>query len=83
MKKNSKIIFFGTPEFASGILESLISAGYNISAVFTQPDKKVGRKQELVFSPVKKTALGCGVKVFQPENLIREITNYRFPQRLI
>ncbi|OGI25455.1 MAG: methionyl-tRNA formyltransferase [Candidatus Moranbacteria bacterium RBG_13_45_13] len=71
-KIDPKIIFFGTPEFASGILESLIGAGYKISAVFTQPDKKVGRDRKIVFSPVKKLALRREIKVFQPESL-REI----------
>lgn len=64
-----KIIFFGTPEFAAGILESLIKNEFNITAVFAQPDKKIGRRQEVVFSPVKKLAVGNGIKVFQPSNL--------------
>ncbi len=77
-KKDPKIIFMGTPEFAAGIFESLLAAGYGIAAVFTQPDKKVGRKQNVVFSPVKKMALEKEIPVFQPEDLrdigvIREI----------
>lgn len=66
---NPKIIFFGTPEFAAGILKSLIEAGHDIAAVFTQPDRKIGRKQEVVFSPVKRVAQARGARIFQPENL--------------
>lgn len=66
---NTKIIFFGTPEFAVVILKSLIDHEYNIVAVFTQPDKKVGRKQEIAYSSVKKIALENNIKIFQPENL--------------
>jgi len=48
-KKRYKIrtIFMGTSEFAAEILESLVNAGYNIVSVYTQPDKKVGRDQEV------------------------------------
>ena len=64
-----KIIFFGTPEFAAEILKSLIDNKFDIAAVFAQPDKKIGRQQEIVFSPVKKLALENKIKVFQPESL--------------
>lgn len=64
-----KIIFFGTPEFAEVILKSLVSNKYDISAVFTQPDKKVGRRQEVAHSPVKKLALKNKIKIFQSESL--------------
>ncbi len=67
--KNKKIIFFGTPKFAEVILGNLIAAGYNVAAVFSQPDKKIGRRQEVIFSPVKKLALEKGLKVFQPDDL--------------
>lgn len=66
---NIKIIFFGTPDFAAGILKLLIDNKYNIAAVFTQPDKKVGRKQKIEFSPVKDLALKNKIEIFQPENL--------------
>ncbi|MFA6285116.1 MAG: methionyl-tRNA formyltransferase [Parcubacteria group bacterium] len=68
-KEKVKIIFFGTPEFAAGVLKSLIDNGYNIAAVFTQPDKKVGRKQVVAYSPVKDLALKNKIEVFQPESL--------------
>jgi len=64
-----KIVFFGTPEFAAVILKALIDSDFDISAVFTQPDKKVGRKQEVIFSPVKDLALKNKIKIFQPQDL--------------
>jgi methionyl-tRNA formyltransferase len=75
-----KIIFFGTPEFAAGILRSLIEKTFEIAAVFAQPDKKIGRRREIAFSPVKKIALEGGIEVFQPgnfqdKNIIKKITN--------
>ena len=45
--KQTKIIFFGTTEFASGILQTLIDEGYNVVAVVSQPDKPVGRKHTI------------------------------------
>lgn len=68
-KKRTKIIFFGTPDFAAGILKSLVDNKYNIAAVFTQPDKKIGRKQKIEFSPVKDLALKNKIEIFQPQNL--------------
>lgn len=64
--KKIKIVFMGTPEFACGVLESLLNSNYEVIAVVTQPDKKVGRKQVLTASPVKKMALENNIKVFQP-----------------
>ena len=61
----TKIIFMGTPEFSVPILESLID-NYDVIGVVTQPDKEVGRKRELVASPVKELALKHGIKVLQP-----------------
>lgn len=64
--KNTRIVFMGTPNFASNVLEALILEGYNIVGVVTQQDKKVGRKQVLTASPVKQVALKYGIAVFQP-----------------
>ena len=66
-----KIVFMGTPEFAVPILEGLIES-YDVVGVVTQPDKKVGRKQELVQPPIKKVALEHGIKVFQPEKIRKD-----------
>lgn len=66
-------VFFGTPDFAVPALKALIkSDNYKVSAVFTQPDKKVGRKQTLTPPPVKKVALEYGITVFQPEKIKEE-----------
>jgi methionyl-tRNA formyltransferase len=62
-----KIVFFGTPEFAVPTLESLAKET-EVLCVVTQPDKKVGRKQELTPSPVKISAKKLGIKVIQPKN---------------
>jgi methionyl-tRNA formyltransferase len=64
-----KIIFFGTPKFAAVILKSLLDHGYNIAAILTQPDQKVGRKQEVACPPVKDLALENGIEIFQPQDL--------------
>lgn len=65
MLKDIKVIFMGTPEFSVDILKMLI-LNTDVIGVVTQPDKQVGRKKELVFSPVKKLALENNIKVFQP-----------------
>ena len=59
----------GTPEFAVFILESLLDSPYDIVAVYTQPDKKAGRGQEVTSSPVKKLAVKYGLRVVQPQTL--------------
>ena len=64
-----KLIFMGTPDFAVPCLESLIEAGHEILAVFTQPDKPVGRKQVLTPPDVKVCALQHGLTVYQPASM--------------
>lgn len=64
-KKEFKIVFMGTPNFAVPILEALINE-YKVIGVVTQPDKLVGRKQVLTMSPVKECALKHNIPVFQP-----------------
>lgn len=59
----------GTPPFAADILSEMLKNGYNITSVFTQPDKKIGRKREISFSPVKKMALENKIRIFQPDSL--------------
>ena len=61
-----KIVFMGTPDFAAGILEAVIKAGYEVVGVVTQPDRPKGRKKEPAPCPVKETALRAGLRVFQP-----------------
>jgi len=64
-----KLIFAGTPDFAVPSLAALISAGYNLCGVYTQPDRPAGRGRQVQPSPVKKLALEQGLAVFQPESL--------------
>lgn len=61
-----KIIFMGTSSFAKEILEALDENNYNIIGCFTQPDKKVGRSQEIQINPVKEFCIKNDLKVFQP-----------------
>lgn len=68
-KKDIKIVFFGTPEFAVASLDALVNGGYNIAAVVTMPDKAAGRGQHLSYSPVKKYALEKNLPLLQPERL--------------
>ena len=66
--KDINVVFMGTPDFAVPILEGLIE-NYNVVGVVSQPDKRVGRHQELVNTPIKEVALKNGISVFQPENI--------------
>lgn len=66
----TSIVFMGTPEFAVPILQSLIDAPeYDVQAVLTQPDHRVGRKHVVTPSPVKKLAQENNIKVLQPAKL--------------
>ena len=58
----------GTPEWAIPSLKAVIESGIEISAVFTQPDQRVGRKKELTPSPVKQFSLKQDLAVYAPEN---------------
>ncbi|WP_428330599.1 methionyl-tRNA formyltransferase [Mucilaginibacter sp.] len=64
-----KTIFMGTPQFAVASLDALITAGCDIVAVVTAPDKPAGRGQKLNESAVKQYAVAHGLKVLQPEKL--------------
>jgi methionyl-tRNA formyltransferase len=71
MKK--RVIFMGTPHYAAQILKTLIKADdIELAAVFTQPDKKVGRGQVLTYPNVKQFLLDnnlLNIPLFQPESL--------------
>lgn len=67
-----KIVFMGTAEFAVPSLRALLSAGHEVVAVVTQPDKPQGRKQILVPSPVKVCAEELGLTVLQPRRVRSE-----------
>ncbi|WP_235805380.1 methionyl-tRNA formyltransferase, partial [Latilactobacillus curvatus] len=65
----TSIVFMGTPQFSVPILEALVAHDYQVLAVVTQPDRKVGRKQVLQQTPVKEAAVRLNLTVFQPEKL--------------
>ena len=60
-----RVVYMGTPEFSVEPLKK-IDELYDVLLVVTQPDKEVGRKKEIVYSPVKKYALENNIEVFQP-----------------
>lgn len=69
-KKDLRIVYMGTPEFAVESLRRLVEGGYNVVAVITMPDKPMGRHGSILQpSPVKQYAVSQGLKVLQPEKL--------------
>jgi methionyl-tRNA formyltransferase len=64
-----KLVFCGTPRFAVPTLEALIAAGHEMALVVSQPDRPVGRSQQVTAPPVKETALAAGLEVTQPEKI--------------
>lgn len=72
-KKDLRIVYMGTPEFAVESLKRLVEGGYNIVGVITMPDKPMGRHGSVLQpSPVKQYAVSQGLKVLQPEKLKSE-----------
>lgn len=72
-KKDLRIVYMGTPEFAVESLKRLVEGGYNIVGVITMPDKPMGRHGSVLQpSPVKQYAVSQGLKVLQPEKLKNE-----------
>lgn len=64
-----KIVFFGTPDFATAALSAIHQSEHEVVAVVTAPDKQAGRGQKLSESSVKKFAVANELPVFQPEKL--------------
>ncbi len=64
-----RIVFFGTPEFAVASLDAMVSAGANVVAVVTAPDKPAGRGMQLHESAVKQYAVSKNIPVLQPVKL--------------
>jgi len=64
-----KLVFCGTPTFAVPTLEALLAARHEIALVVSQPDRPVGRSQQLTAPPVKQAALAAGIAVVQPEKI--------------
>jgi methionyl-tRNA formyltransferase len=87
-KKDLRIIFLGTPEFAVASLQALVEGGYNVVAVVTMPDKPAGRGHQMQFSDVKKYALSVGLPVLQPEKLkdeafLEELRSYHADLQIV
>ena len=71
-----KLVFCGTPGFAVPTLEALLAAGHEVALVVSQPDRPVGRGQQLTAPAVKQAALAAGLPVMQPEK-IRNNSEFR------
>jgi methionyl-tRNA formyltransferase len=76
-----RLIFMGTPQFALPSLEALLTAGEEVAAVVTQPDRPRGRGQIVTPSPVKELALAWNLPLLQPlrlrdPELIRRLQAY-------
>ncbi|MGM0518658.1 MAG: methionyl-tRNA formyltransferase [Campylobacterota bacterium] len=68
---SKKIIFMGTPDYATTIFKTLINSSYELVGLFTQPDKKVGRKQILTAPHIKQYCIdnNLSIPIFQPNKL--------------
>jgi methionyl-tRNA formyltransferase len=64
-----KLVFCGTPEFAVPTLEAVLAAGHEVALAVTQPDRPIGRTQQLQAPPVKQAALAHNIPVEQPEKI--------------
>ena len=71
-KKDFRIVFLGNPEFARFHLEQILTAGFNVVAVVTAPDKAAGRGKQLRATPVTEFARSKDIPVLQPKNLKAE-----------
>ena len=67
-----KVVYMGTPGYATYPLEKLLSGGHDIVGVFTQPDRQAGRGRQMKAPPVKVVAESNGLDVFQPKSLRSE-----------
>ena len=64
-----RVVFMGTPGFAVPVLEALLSAGHEVAAVYSRPDRPSGRGKRTSPTPVKAAALAMGIPVRQPPSL--------------
>jgi methionyl-tRNA formyltransferase len=88
MNKSLKIVFFGTPEFATGVLDTLQKSHHEIAAVVTAPDKPAGRGRKINESDVKKYAVAHDLPVLQPKNLkadefLKELASFKADVQVI
>lgn len=87
-KKELRIVYMGTPDFAVESLRALVDGGYNVVAVVTMPDKPAGRGQQLQFSAVKQYARSLGLPILQPERLkdetfLEELRSYQADLQIV
>ena len=78
----ARVVFMGTPSFAVPILDALLRSGYEVVAVYTQPDRVAGRGRQIFLTPVKRLALEHEIPVIQPDTLksgetLRELADFR------
>ncbi len=68
---SKRILFMGTPDYATKIFEELLNSSYNIVGLFTQPDKPVGRKQVITAPHIKQFCIdeNLDIPIFQPLKL--------------
>lgn len=71
-KRDLRIVFMGTPDFAVATLKALLDNNYNVVGVITAPDRKAGRGQKLKSSAVKEFAIEHNLNILQPTNLKAE-----------
>lgn len=69
MRKDIKVVFMGTPDFAKESLKELVESGFNVCACFTNPDKPSGRGMKLKASAVKEYAIEKNIPVYQPKKV--------------
>ncbi|MBR4291075.1 MAG: methionyl-tRNA formyltransferase [Oscillospiraceae bacterium] len=63
-----RVVFMGTPDIAATCLKKILSDGFEVVGVYTQPDRPKGRGMKMVCSPVKEVAIANNIPVYQPEN---------------
>ena len=73
-----RVVFMGTPDIAATCLKKILEDGFEVVAVYTQPDRPKGRGMKMVCSPVKEVALEHNIPVFQPENFKDEAAIEQF-----
>ena len=69
-----RVVFMGTPDIAATCLKKILADGFDVVAVYTQPDRPKGRGMKMICSPVKEVALAHNLPVYQPENFREEET---------
>lgn len=68
VKRETRIVFMGTPDFAVPVLEGLID-NYNVVGIVSQPDKKVGRNGKIKETPIKEVAIKNNILIIQPNKI--------------